>query len=111
MFKPMTITHRENGDHGNRQKDSGNTRQFSTRQNRNDHGQGMQVDAVSNQAGIDDVIFDEAQHNEEKKYEQRRADSGMQKRHKGYEHCHNQWSNQGNKFAQPGNQSQHDWVG
>src|ERR1700730_10338563 len=63
--------------------------------------------SLANQTRIDDIVLNDAQNSQEQQHEKRRERPGMKYSQQRCYDCNQQWSNQRNKFANTGDDTQH----
>src|SRR5215470_5033185 len=78
MFHPVTIAHGNNCDHRNSQKNSRNASQFSARQDRKNYGERMQMNTLSNETRVNEIVLRDSQHSEKDQNQESGKRSGMQ---------------------------------
>src|SRR5687767_2106978 len=68
VFQPVPVTNRQNCHERNREKYSCNAGEFLARQYREDYSQRMQMNSLTDQTRIDEVVVDDPEHPEEEQH-------------------------------------------
>ena len=107
----MAIANGENCYHRNRQKDPGDTGDFRAGQNRENHRERVQMNALANDTRIDHIVLNNAQHGQEEQHHHRHAKSPMQHREHRNQNRNHQRPNQRHELQHAGEQAEHQRTG
>src|SRR5438876_5978019 len=77
MLEPVAKAHGENRDHRYRQEHACDTGQLRARKDREDHRERMKMDAMPNQAWIDDIVLQYTQRPQKKQHDKSGSEAGI----------------------------------
>src|ERR1043166_2625603 len=100
MLHPVSITDSKDRNHGNREKYSGNARQFFTSENREDNGERVKMNSLTDQSWIDRIVFQDSQDSEKQQHQKSIEWTSVEHgQNAGHERDRN-WSNERHKLEE-----------
>src|SRR5258706_9505042 len=111
MLEPMAIAHRQNRHYWNGEKIPRHPSQLRAREYGYDHRERMQMYSLADQTGIDDVVLDDAQHEQERQHEESQKAAAVKDSRCRCHHRDQQRSNERNELKNSGNNPQRERIG